>query len=336
MTNTPKIYFDPLCYHSTQAQTTSFSLFNAPVNTGTGMNGNIPCLVNGVTCSWANVTIDLITPLPFGCTIDQNGFITIPAGTLPFYNEFYYRLRSVENPFHVSEIFRGSFGISPKILAANPIIYIDSDTYPIQAYENGSTSVLFGDVISKINTSITGVCGYTPALIGQSTTSNTVTVVETTNPQNPYYMIDEQTGAIIFRPPFSENYPPPAPTLPERNYFLTYQMCINNTGAVSFCETGVVTINHYYNSNRPANSLNKEDINIYPNPSSNGIFTLSLNNELTEIKLEVYDMFGQNVYNEEVPISKDHSINLNNFSKGIYLLKIKQGDEVVNKNIVIK
>jgi hypothetical protein len=47
-------------------------------------------------------------------------------------------------------------------------------------------------------------------------------------------------------------------------------------------------------------------------------------------------MFGQNVYNEEVPISKDHSINLNNFSKGIYLLKIKQGDEVVNKNIVIK
>lgn len=335
-TNCPKIYLDMLCYHATQNQTTTFSIFD---EIGDIMNGDcagIPCLVDSVPCSESNVLIFLEEPLPFGCTINSNGTVTIPAGTLPFYHEFYYRLSSTLFPSNGSQIFRASFGISPKVIPANPIIFLDADSQPNEVYDNGSVSILFGDITSQINTSMSGVCGYIPAVIDQPSISNTVNVVETTTPENPYYRINTTNGFIVFRPPYSESNPPPAPTLPERNYFLTYQMCINNTGAVSFCETGVVTINHYYNASRLATPSNTKDITIYPNPSSDGIFTLFLDNEKSKIKLEVYDMFGQNVYDEDVIISKNHSINLENFSKGIYLLKIKQGDEVVNKNIVIK
>jgi len=331
--NCLKIYLDSLCYNATQSQTTTHSVFNGTLIDESCFG--MPCLINGLPCSSSNVILELQDPLPFGCILNPNGTVTFPPGTMPFYHEFNYRLRSIANGA-ASIYYRASIRIHKKVLPASPTIYIDADGPINGVYSNGSVNILSGAATSQINTSTTGVCGYIPAVINLPNVSNTVSVIETTTPINPYYRINTSNGLIVFRPPYSASNPPPAPILPEKNYYLTYQMCINNTGTVSFCENGQVTIHHYYDNFKQGNKIDAKNISIYPNPSSNGIFTLSLDNEHTKIKLEVYNMFGQNIYNEEVINSKNHSINLNNFSKGIYLVKIKNNDEVINKNIVIK
>ncbi|WP_415060462.1 T9SS type A sorting domain-containing protein [Flavobacterium sp.] len=331
--NCLKIYLDSFCYNATQSQTTAHSVFNGTIIDESCFG--MPCLINGLPCSSSNVILELEEPLPFGCILNPNGTVTFPPGTMPFYHEFNYRLRSIANGA-ASIYYRASIRIHKKVLPASPTIYIDADGPINGVYSNGSVNILNGAATSQINTSTTGVCGYIPSVIGQPNVSNTVSIIETTTPQNPYYRINTGTGAIVFRPPYNASNPPPVPTLPEKNYYLTYQMCINNTGAVSFCENGQVTIHHYYDNFKQGNKIDTKNISIYPNPSLDGNFTVSLEDNKTSFDLEVYDMLGQLIYFKEKNHSNDILINLTTFSKGIYLIKIKSDDEVINKNIVIK
>ena len=76
------------------------------------------------------------------------------------------------------------------------------------------------------------------------------------------------------------------------------------------------------------------NINIYPNPS-NGIFNFNnLNNSLVNnIKIEVYNIQGERVYQSEKIISK---IDLSNQSKGMYFMKIIEGNSIITKKILIQ
>lgn len=338
-TNCPKIYLDTFCYHATQAQTTTSSVFDAQTNTVMGgLCGDMPCLINGIPCSLANVVIETQTPLTNSCTFNPNGTITIPAGTTPFYSDTYYRLRSLVTG-HASEYYRVNYGIVRKVITANPIIYLHAGSPPVEFYNNGSVNILNGNVSSQINTSVSGVCGYIPALIGQPNISNTVTVTETTTPQNSFYMIDVTNGAIIFRPPYSTSNPPPSPTTPPlgSDNILTYQMCINNTGAVSFCETGTAKIYYYFGSNRIEEPLtNSKELIVSPNPSTTGIFNLTLTEPVKIATIELYNMIGQKMHIEKTTNFKEHTLFLDKLPKGSYLLRIFDGEDILTKYIIIK
>jgi hypothetical protein len=336
--NCPKIYLDPLRYHATQAQTTTFSLFNAAFNTTMNpLCDDEPCLINGVPCSASNVTIEPVTPLSFGSTINTNGTVTIAAGVVPFqYTNVFYRLRSIANPFHVSEIYRVSFTIVEKVFPAYFVIYLQGSP-PIEPYINGSRNVLTwnGNALSKINMSVTGACGLIGAQIGFPTDSETVTVTETTNPENAYYTINPQ-GSIVFRPGQNAGTVPP-PTSPEVPHILTYKMCINNTGMVEFCREAWVSINYHFASNKieqPSNDVKK--LIVSPNPSSNGIFTLTLKEPIKSGTIEIYNMIGQQMHNQKVSNLIEYTLYLANLPKGSYLLKVSDGQEVISKNIILK
>ena len=96
----------------------------------------------------------------------------------------------------------------------------------------------------------------------------------------------------------------------------------------------ILTIELISNSPTSINeSENKNRINLYPNPSS-GKFTIELNNSTNEqIVVEVFDITGnlilQNIHN-------DNSISLNLFRhpKGIYMVKIQNGQQVFIEKLI--
>jgi hypothetical protein len=79
-----------------------------------------------------------------------------------------------------------------------------------------------------------------------------------------------------------------------------------------------------------------EKINIAPNPS-NGIVTLTKNNQTTISKVTVFDSNGKVVKVVDSELSLDAiQINLSDFSKGVYFLEISNEIDKVVRKIVIE
>jgi len=333
ITNCSKIDLGSLCYHSSVMQTTPFTVFNNPYN---GPNACEYAMIGNVPCNFTNATIELITPLENGCTLNANGTINIPAGTMPFYGESLYRLRSIAYPSLTSDIFRLNYGIADQVFPANPPIYLNAGATPPEVYSNGSVNVLYSPIVSRINPSTNGMCDLINAEVDQPNVSNTVSITETTTPENPYYIIDESNGFVQFRVPYSSSNPPPAPTLPSQAYTLTYTMCINNTAPLLFCNDATVVIHYYYGSNREMQQTKKENnLIIYPNPSADGVFTLLFDKKINDGIIEVYNLLGQKVAQDIIQNVTEHPLNLPKVS-GTYIIRINDGSQQLIKRIIIK
>jgi len=79
-----------------------------------------------------------------------------------------------------------------------------------------------------------------------------------------------------------------------------------------------------------SNELEK-GIEIYPNPTS-GILKINFKNSTDKSEIEIFNSIGQNVFKNN--ISNQTEINISTFSNGIYLMKIKNGQNVVTKKII--
>ncbi|NMH26003.1 T9SS type A sorting domain-containing protein [Flavobacterium solisilvae] len=78
-----------------------------------------------------------------------------------------------------------------------------------------------------------------------------------------------------------------------------------------------------------------EEVVVYPNPS-NGIFQLTFNEAFSEkIEYSVYDVLGKIIVEKENSNDLDATeVNLENYPAGIYLLRMKIGEVVVNKKLL--
>jgi hypothetical protein len=89
----------------------------------------------------------------------------------------------------------------------------------------------------------------------------------------------------------------------------------------------------------PTNDLEIEDLNFYPNPNS-GKFDVSFHlpeKGLTEVT--IYNMTGKPVYSETLPFFQGdyiRKINISKESKGMYMVKIQQGDKMITKKIILE
>jgi hypothetical protein len=75
-------------------------------------------------------------------------------------------------------------------------------------------------------------------------------------------------------------------------------------------------------------------MNIYPNPT-NGAFTIDLGNVTNATKLEVYNALGQMVISNDLN-SYSTKINIESMPKGIYIVRIKEGNSVIKTSKLIK
>jgi len=69
---------------------------------------------------------------------------------------------------------------------------------------------------------------------------------------------------------------------------------------------------------------------ISPNPSSLNL-NIELPNNITNAKVEVFDVLGKRIYNKEVT---ETSINISNWSKGVYLVRVSTSDATHTKRFV--
>ncbi|WP_298780621.1 PA domain-containing protein [uncultured Polaribacter sp.] len=83
------------------------------------------------------------------------------------------------------------------------------------------------------------------------------------------------------------------------------------------------------------NILSSSEIKIYPTVS-NGIINIKSLNDLGETKFIIYNLSGQKMYSDILELSNNESsINLSNFSSGVYLIKFSvEGNEVTHKFII--
>ena len=72
----------------------------------------------------------------------------------------------------------------------------------------------------------------------------------------------------------------------------------------------------------------EKKISVYPNPAKENI-TISINNYNGNINTEVFDLIGN-----RLQINNETIINLNNYSKGIYILKVAYGSRVEELKVI--
>lgn len=80
------------------------------------------------------------------------------------------------------------------------------------------------------------------------------------------------------------------------------------------------------------NTAIKSIVNVYPNPS-NGIFNITSDKEIQSVV--VYNMMGQMIYSD-FSSNQNYSIDLFNFGKGSYIIKLQQGSQSVSRTVIVK
>ena len=78
--------------------------------------------------------------------------------------------------------------------------------------------------------------------------------------------------------------------------------------------------------------VSAKNIEVYPNPST-GVINFTTTSSITS--LDVYNAIGAKVYSESKLTSGAHSIDLSQFGKGIYTVKVLSEGKVDVKKITI-
>src|SRR6185436_5147297 len=76
------------------------------------------------------------------------------------------------------------------------------------------------------------------------------------------------------------------------------------------------------------NTLKQSGVSIYPTPAKDYLFVNLSALQNPSLKIIVSDLTGRKLF-EQITGDKDLKLNLENFSEGIYLLTVKDTDEVL-------
>ncbi len=77
-------------------------------------------------------------------------------------------------------------------------------------------------------------------------------------------------------------------------------------------------------------------INIYPNPSTNGIITIGSITDLVDVDIIVLSLSGQELLHTNVPLLTDrNSIDLSTMATGVYVVRVRATNVDVVKRLVV-
>lgn len=133
-------------------------------------------------------------------------------------------------------------------------------------------------------------------------------------------------------------------TPPELNKYYTINM---STALVYFRTDNDLTASGfeiYWDVNDTVVSLNEyvgniTNLSVYPNPSTDYLMVDLTTSSDETIQLSLYDLLGKEVYSTtpvEITGNYTEKINVNNFSKGMYLLRVATTNGVTTKKVIIK
>ena len=117
----------------------------------------------------------------------------------------------------------------------------------------------------------------------------------------------------------------------------SYNVCLeanNGSDYYSACQT--VNVDFGIGINEVENTL---EVKVYPNPTSKNL-NINLNASTNDaLSITLFDVLGNEVYNNEILSTNQFNgtISLDGLSNGLYILKVKHGEQLINQNInVIK
>lgn len=124
-------------------------------------------------------------------------------------------------------------------------------------------------------------------------------------------------------------------SLPIQHYFIDgLNVCTNN---YSISPVGLSFYTFFQNCSVDINesTKNEHEISVYPNPS-NGLFSVLSEKEKIN-QITIMDNLGRKVF-EESNFSNDNSmtINLDNFTRGVYYITVRLDNNVITKKIIIQ
>ena len=73
---------------------------------------------------------------------------------------------------------------------------------------------------------------------------------------------------------------------------------------------------------------------VYPNPVSNGSFSLILD-EATPSEMVIYNIKGQKIASQRIE-NKINTINVNALESGVYIVEVKNAEKTIVKQIIIE
>lgn len=78
------------------------------------------------------------------------------------------------------------------------------------------------------------------------------------------------------------------------------------------------------------------DFSVYPNPSANGLFTIELMNFSSETQIDVLNLLGESVYTSQFSSNAKKIIDISSQAKGIYLVRITNGEYNKTQKIIFQ
>lgn len=108
--------------------------------------------------------------------------------------------------------------------------------------------------------------------------------------------------------------------LPDRSYYRLKQVDFND--------------NHSYSDIRSVVTRGNKQVQILPSNTA-GAYTINISNPTKGMRIQVYEMKGRLLYNT-TSISKSNTISLNNYVKGVYLIKVMDGSQTISTQKVIR
>jgi hypothetical protein len=312
----PKIWIPSFCYSAT-AQTSTASIFD--VSQGGGLGG---ATIDGVPCNASNVTI---TNVNFEhITLNPDGTGTVAGGTLPFFvSDYTVEICPKATPgFNCKTAYLecwliGAGGVFTNIPQIRTLI---DGSLCTNVYN--STNIFDNDFVYNCYDG-----SYTQAGLNNTT----LTVLGSSD----YIFINQATGEIT-RP----NYP-----LSFGTYTLPYQLCYSSlNGAPADCRMKFVELKVVSNctdftqkttdyGEKTPDILFNQEVVLYPNPTD-GLCYIKLDNPLKqEINVEVFTMIGQKVLTTKAS-TNEITLDLANYPKVTYLIKIAKGENISYKKII--
>jgi hypothetical protein len=131
------------------------------------------------------------------------------------------------------------------------------------------------------------------------------------------------------------------------NYTNTQTELANNTlydFTVDSSNAASIAVNRFnlhfdYNTLGTEDSAFGESFSLYPNPTSNGLFTINasgLSRQLVTVK--IYNMLGQDVFTNRTSVGSNDEININasSLSNGLYMVELDQSGQKTTSKLLIK
>ena len=96
------------------------------------------------------------------------------------------------------------------------------------------------------------------------------------------------------------------------------------------CQSKPDLMNVLVTNSTGINSVNKNTLNIYPNPAINEFYVNAIDGEY-----EIFDALGKQVMQGKI-LSENHLININSLVNGIYFITLKNSTGNYGKKIVVE